>query len=587
MIMSGHKCALQKKVIACHNLSHFIYSNPGSTKVERGSNLVQRVLETAYSILNTFGISESRLDEKLLALKGTETVLGNEEASESKDAFLRFQRFVEKHALPARSANFIHYVTSMVVAEVVGVRKQCVDVKDIVGPFKKVTGSGPKSNESPPVSPLLVASSQTAVQFMLPGPDRMVGIDVNPSSVPVSRICQEVINQSAGNYKFSQNMDGQRIQGQIECKYPVTLHPLFEKLEGFGYEWVTKLMVSGQDSKTQKKSGEPDLLTARKMLALQKTNISLLGATTLPQDVSENGLKLCVALNAWLFLNDNLFDVKDSAFRNPSLASAVFALYKLALEEKPIRNEFKQIENELKVLSLDHWEKIMVDIRMLVRGMREIGELLYATVESLDQKVVGQIQSAVMEGLKRYEAGNINESKRRSDTKSASGTSLVTFIENRDNSGAVDFVFEAAFAAANIVVPDLVRANEFFREILNRAKIHICLVNDIFSRNKEKLQGFSENLLIILERNSLPSIAIEQVLDQIRLTTGDIDSSERKFNEYLGSDSPRLTAGEILAARTAVQVIKNWVVGHIVWELASFEGRHPKDLLIDLSKLNG
>lgn len=391
---------------------------------------------------------------------------------------------------------------------------------------------------------------------------------IDPSSIPVEMRVELLISQFSqkGEYPYDLgDIDGQRIRGTINCSFPITLNPHFSKNKDYSFNWLQEIgalpkLDSNQASEQEKLGNSLD--------TLRRTNITLLAALTLPE-VSEEGLKLAGDVNAWLFFNDNLFNSRNSPFfKQPVLVKAIFNEYL-----KAFQGGVTKVPEDVPI-------ELKPKIEALIRGIAEIGKRLQTMCSStLFERVKG--------GLVKYCSGNIQEARKRSLSNPEYKISITQFNINRDNAGAVDLVFEIMFAILGAEVSDEVLRDVHWSNVRNFAIKHICYFNDIVSAKKEKEEGLKENLVLLYESQMNISFekAVKCVEDEINNIVSDIQMQEQLFQESFSEttiQNSNLSSQEKENAIKAINAMKTWVIGHVVWELVSFEGRHPKHLVLDL-----
>jgi hypothetical protein len=380
-----------------------------------------------------------------------------------------------------------------------------------------------------------------------------------------------------GRIPFEMICDGELVKGQLFCPYPVKLNPHFEENELFGFQWLQKIGYLPSRAVIEKimaATDENSREAAHKIRTLQKTNITLLAALTLP-DADEGGLRLAVMVDAWLFVTDNEFDNKNSPFsKDPALMQQVFEAFKDSFEGR--ESETPSIVPEC----------LRDRVAALIRGIGDIGNAfrIYRP-HHIDR---------IAFGLERYRLGNENESRSRAAAMAKSSSeaqvnsveppkknpSIRALVQKRDNAGAVELVLEAAEAVESILSRDIYRAGlwQQFRELV---VFHICGANDIPSREKEKTAGLLENLMIHYENlhHLTPQKAANAVATELDSVISELEEIEKAICKQAAQQ--KLPAQIMMEIDRKLAVMKTWLAGHILWEAISFEGRHEKLPCID------
>jgi hypothetical protein len=376
-------------------------------------------------------------------------------------------------------------------------------------------------------------------------------------------------------------IDGVEIKGV--CKFAKTperkifINPHFFGLENHSIQWLHDMNIVPNPTNTHQLSQDLLQKAQNRVAKMQKTNIVLLAAATLPK-VGEDALKIASDVNAWLFINDDLLDVRNSDINtNKKLVSEIFDEYLKALKGE---------EYALPSTLPDNKELIILG---LLKGLQNIGERLRAIIDP-------SLTKYVYEGFLKYKKGCVTEAGTRTKQADlAEGKSAIDFQISlsllngtRQHAGSVDFVFEIAFALQNISLTqkerEILEDNHLFR----LGKDHICYFNDILSGSKEKREGLNENLVLhYMEIN--PGLtfkaAVDAVIKEVNTCTTEFQTKKQEAIVCLkASDEEREKPVDIVPISTAIESIENWIEGHVIWEVLSVEGRHPK--LLD-SRLKG
>ena len=332
------------------------------------------------------------------------------------------------------------------------------------------------------------------------------------------------------------------------------LNHFFCANEHFGFQWLQTIGYLPSDSQIEDLK-VTSASSFQKIETLKKTNITLLSALVTP-NTDEDDLKLSSKLNAWLFINDNLFDQKDSfCTKNLQISEKILQRYRIIFT-----SALQDISVSLSYDDLQLPHDVELKLRSLDTGLRDIG--LCAS------KLPEKIQERVIYGLDKYIKGVLQETYVRSSSADSSlSISYDTFFSMRGNAGAVDWVFELALGLDKVELKEDVRKSELWKQFFKKAKYHICLFNDIVSRNKEAEEESLDNFVLISE--SLWQLTTRQAFSG---TTTELDTSISEMLK-LKLDLQSKFGDPITPA---ISCIENWVVGHVIWELASFSGRRPK-----------
>ncbi len=283
-----------------------------------------------------------------------------------------------------------------------------------------------------------------------------------------------IVQWKDGTYPCEMVCDNQHLTGQITCSFPAAINPHFDANEDFGFTWLQTMGILPSNERiaalTDLAKTDPRMATAvEKIDRFKKTNITLLSALTLPT-VSESGLQFGAKVNGFLFTVDNEFDKADSVFSgNIDLTQHVFDAFEAAFQTGlPVPTP------------ADLPPEYQAKFTSFIRAMADIGAHANQFGEAF--------KSNVFEGLTQYKMGNMAESRgRRPRSDSGSrGDSISKFMRKRANAGAVDFVFEVAFALLELSVPTMsAERQDVWVDLKYLYKLHICVFNDIKSRNKE------------------------------------------------------------------------------------------------------
>lgn len=381
------------------------------------------------------------------------------------------------------------------------------------------------------------------------------------SFIPPEKIVSTIIDRfsTMGKYPFDLGtINGVAIKGALECKAVPRLNPHYLDIKGFGFEWLQGLgLIPPDDITLSLPQDKQD-----KIIKIKNTHAELLSALTLP-DIDIESLKLATMLNMWLFVVDNFFDSKDcEASGNSNLVSSIFNVF---------IDSFKGLPIEIPIELSTSGRK---EISIFSKGIKEIGEKLREIVS--DSILIEN----VLFGLELYRDGNVHEAMEK---ESSLGDALVSFDEFmtvRNNAGAVDLVFELAYALRNIHIVKEQRDNLSFRKITNLYKGKICYINDIFSCIKESNEKLDNGNYVLITKGSFQELSMMQAIrfveDQINKISPGINRETQILTRYLGDD---------LNIAQAISMQEDWDVGHLVWELATANGRHPKNPIIDANDI--
>jgi len=372
-----------------------------------------------------------------------------------------------------------------------------------------------------------------------------------------------IVQWQDGTYPCEMVCDNQHLTGQITCSFPAALNPHFDANENFGFAWLQTMGILPSNDHidalmASAKTDPKKAAAVEKIDRFKKTNITLLSALTLPT-VSEPGLQFGAKVNGFLFTVDNEFDKVDSVFSgNIDLTQHVFEAFEAAFQTgRPVPTPADlPPESQAKFTSF-------------IRAMADIGAHANQFGEAFKRNI--------FEGLTQYKMGNMAESRvRRPRSDSGShGDSIFRFMQKRANAGAVDFVFEVAFALLELSVPTISPAQQSaWVDLKHLYKLHICIFNDIKSRNKEKAAGLMENLMILFEEEFKK--ANSPVCESLNSVTRELD----RILEAINTEKTYFLT-HIPALAPLMKAMEDWTVGHIIWELVSFDGRHTALPVVD------
>jgi len=371
-------------------------------------------------------------------------------------------------------------------------------------------------------------------------------------------------------------IQGEKVSFSFKCQYPPEINLFYESIEGEGFKWLQSLGLIPLDSDIK----QSDFASYEKITKIRKTNSDLLAAATLPK-ADRRGLLLANKVNMWLFMNDNLFDHQDSPFsKNYQLSESVYNAYEQALQsEEPVA---------VPILVPAIHRQI---IQQLIHGIADIRRDLIALSTSLDIKK--KILEYVLESFVAYKAGNLKECvSRKSELTENQGIPMVSFFDTRDSAGAVELVFRISDAISDAIISktentDIMRDFEDFSRL---CKFHICEFNDCTSAPKEAVSHVDQqNFLLKIKEGTKTnwtqaSKCVEEDVNSIMARLNEIEAN---LNEKLKTCSNESFIDNL---RKKVYNRKCWLVGHMVWELVCFEGRHPKNAIIketDIAKFKG
>ncbi|MBL1262588.1 terpene synthase family protein [Candidatus Methylomicrobium oryzae] len=378
------------------------------------------------------------------------------------------------------------------------------------------------------------------------------------------------------NYPFNLGfIDGVEIKGV--CKFFKTpernifINPNFFGLENYSVQWLHDMNIVPSPTNTHQLSQDLFQQVQSRVAKMQKTNIVLLAAATLPT-VEEEALKIASDVNAWLFINDDLLDSRNSDInKNKQLVSEIFDEYL-----KAIKGEDYALPANLP----DNKELIILG---LLNGLKNIGERLRAIVDP-------SLTKYIYEGFLKYKKGCVTEAGTRTKQadlakgKSAIDLQISLSLLNatRHYAGSVDFVLEIAFALQNISLTqkerEILEDNHLFR----LGKDHICYFNDVLSGIKEKSEGLNENLVLhYMEINPELTFkaAVDAVMKEVNTCAAEFQIKKQEAIICLqASGEGREKPVDIAPLSAAIESIENWIEGHVIWEVLSVEGRHPKFL---------
>jgi hypothetical protein len=383
-------------------------------------------------------------------------------------------------------------------------------------------------------------------------------------------------------YSFNLGViDGVEITGI--CKFDKTsernifINPHFFGLENHSIQWLHDMDIVPNPTNTPQSTQDLIQNAQNRVIRMKRTNIVLLAAATLP-NVGEDALKIASDVNAWLFINDDLLDARNSDINtNKQLVSKIFDEYLKALKGE---------EYSLPSALPDGKKPIIFG---LLKGLKDIGERLRTVVDP-------SLTKYVYEGFLKYKKGCLTEAgTRRKQTGLAEEKSGIFQISlsllngTRHHAGAVDFVFEIALALQNITLTEKERDILVDNHLFRLGKDHICYFNDVLSASKEKSEGLNENFVLHYMEIS-PSItfkaAVDAVMREVNTCTIEFQTKKQEaiicLKEYAEEREIPVNTASI---SNAIESIENWVEGHVIWEVLSVEGRHPKLLDIRMKEI--
>ncbi|MGJ0483055.1 MAG: terpene synthase family protein [Methylomicrobium sp.] len=368
-------------------------------------------------------------------------------------------------------------------------------------------------------------------------------------------------------------IDGVEVKGV--CRFVKTserevfINPNFFGLENHSIQWLHDMNIVPDPTNTHHLSQDILQKVQNQVAKMKKTNIVLLAAATLPK-VGKEALKIASDVNAWLFINDDLLDARNSDIsRNKKLVYEIFDEYLKALKGEEYTLPGALSDNKAPI------------ILGLLAGLHNVGERLRAIVDP-------SLIKYVYEGFLKYKKGCVTEAgtrKKQEDLAEGKSSvdlqiSLSLLNSTRHQAGAVDFVFEIAFALQNISLTQKEREILEDNHLARLGKDHICYFNDVLSGSKEKSEGLNENLVLhYMEINPALTFktAVDAVMKEVNTCATEFQTKKQEVIVSLKeSGEEREKPIDMAPISTAIESIENWMEGHVIWEVLSVEGRHPK-----------